>query len=367
MLGASAMATNYFYVQPKSQDMSKVAPFSMVLGAATLPGAVRGEAYNSGAGYNLGPLAVISGDPALNQSLVTFTLTAGALPAGLVLSSAGTISGTPTVVGSSLAQVTASYKNATGAQTYTVAVSEPIIVIGQIAYTTPGVYSFVVPIGVSAISAVAVGGGSAGTDTTSIPAGLSSLGSFLSAGGGGGVAGGVVIAGAGWSGGNGPNGGGGAGGYAGVGGIGGGSGGGAYGYPGAGGGGVGLMGQGLNGAGGAGSGGAGGSGTGGSGGGGGGTGSGAWPLGGTGGSGGVKGDGRVATYGGSGGAYGGGGSHGGGGALAYVNSVAVTAGQQITVTVGSGSHSTTTYGGGGAVRIIWGPGRAFPSTLTTDQ
>lgn len=38
---------------------------------------------------------------------------------------------------------------------------------------------------------------------------------------------------------------------------------------------------------------------------------------------------------------------------------------------GGGGGPGTSYGGGyggqGAVRIIWGPGRAFPSTLTTDQ
>jgi hypothetical protein len=34
---------------------------------------------------------------------------------------------------------------------------------------------------------------------------------------------------------------------------------------------------------------------------------------------------------------------------------------------GMGITSQLQAGGDGAVRIIWGPGRAFPSTLTTDQ
>ena len=106
-LGASALASSYFFVQPKPSDMSNVAPFSVVLSSATLPPAIRGEAYN-GAGYNLAPLATVSGDPSLNQALVTFALTTGALPAGLALSSAGLLSGTPTAVGSSLIQVSAS-------------------------------------------------------------------------------------------------------------------------------------------------------------------------------------------------------------------------------------------------------------------
>ena len=118
-LGASALATNYFYVQPKSGEMSKLAPFSVVLGAYTLPGATVGLAYN-GTGYDLAPLASVSGDPALNKSLVTFALTSGNLPAGLALSAAGIISGTPTEVGGGVVQVTASYKNASGAQSYTV-------------------------------------------------------------------------------------------------------------------------------------------------------------------------------------------------------------------------------------------------------
>jgi hypothetical protein len=56
---------------------------------------------------------------------------------------------------------------------------------------------------------------------------------------------------------------------------------------------------------------------------------------------------------------------GGGGALAYQNSISVAPGQQITVTVGQGgSGGTGGAGGNGAVRIIWGAGRAFPSTQT---
>lgn len=34
---------------------------------------------------------------------------------------------------------------------------------------------------------------------------------------------------------------------------------------------------------------------------------------------------------------------------------------------GGGTSSGNTYGGNGAVRIIWGPGRAYPATLTLDQ
>ena len=133
-LGASAFATNYFFVTPKSGEMSKVAPFNVTLGAYTLPGATVGLAYN-GTGYSLAPLVSVSGDSALNQSLVTFALTSGNLPAGLVLSAAGIISGTPTAVGGGVIQVTASYKNASGAQAY--AVVSVNLVVALAAATLP--------------------------------------------------------------------------------------------------------------------------------------------------------------------------------------------------------------------------------------
>ena len=44
-----------------------------------------------------------------------------------------------------------------------------------------------------------------------------------------------------------------------------------------------------------------------------------------------------------------------GGALSYKNNVPVTPGQMVSIAIG---------GTNGAVRIIWGPGRAFPSTNT---
>ena len=63
---------------------------------------------------------------------------------------------------------------------------------------------------------------------------------------------------------------------------------------------------------------------------------------------------------------------GGGGALAYANNISVTPGQQFSLQVGDGRGGITntgafiyTYPGGhGAVRIIYGAGRAFPNTNT---
>jgi hypothetical protein len=260
---------------------------------------------------------------------------------------------------------------------------------GQVAYTTPGTYSWVAPSGVTSVCVVCVGGGGGGGQSSSGAAGGSggglgwknnipvtpgqsytvvvgaggvSLGqlandggdsyfinaSTVKGGGGGGVdvnelakTGGTFVGDGGGNGGNGGGdgseidggGAGGAGGYTGNGGNGGlteqsgqagagGGGGGSASAEGAatgGGGGVGLLGQGANG------------------------------------------DGGIVNTttnengkGGSGGADGG--SNGNGGAYG-----------------GGGQGTDASYisgqcdGASGAVRIIWGSGRAFPSTLTTDQ
>ena len=84
--------------------------------------------------------------------------------------------------------------------------------------------------------------------------------------------------------------------------------------------------------------------------------------------------------GGGGGGFGGGGSAavcsggpGGGGGLGYKNAYPVTPGTPYTVVVGSGGAGgyydiagRGGSGGAGAVRLIWGTGRAFPTTSTTD-
>lgn len=73
--------------------------------------------------------------------------------------------------------------------------------------------------------------------------------------------------------------------------------------------------------------------------------------------------------GGSGQLYGGGYPSGGpsydpfyGGALSYKNNVTVTPGQTIAILIGGPAGNP----GAGAIRIIWGEGRSFPSTNTGD-
>jgi hypothetical protein len=326
-----------------------------------------------------------------------YALAAGSsLPTGLTLSSSGLISGTTTVGSSTdfnftINAIDAELQDSPKAFTLAVALNVP----GQQAYTTPGTYSWTAPANVISVSVVCVGGGGGGgfdssslnnnnnntsgggggglgwrnnisvtpgqSYTVVVGAGGSAssytngsnstatFGSVVIQGGGGTTGstqatlyrttappGGTFIGDGGGSGGSGGfggstvpavySGGGGAGGYSGNGGAGGrlntlsgsnGAGGGGGGgganastNNGRGGGGVGLLGQGSNGTGGTGS-------------------TSNTPTDGGGGSGGAPGNFNGGLYGG-----------------------------------GSGSGNS---GGGGAVRIIWGSGRAFPSTNTGNQ
>ena len=341
---------------------------------------------------------------ATGDAPVTYSVASGSLPTGVTLnSSTGVISGTaPTVESSSttfnftISATDAQNQNTNRAFSLTITGLAP----GQVAYTTPGTYSWTAPAGVSSVSVVAIGGGGGNTvpwsdyssglrggsgggelrwknnitvipgnsyqvvvggpgqygtsngGVTSTNGGNSSFNSttVLANGGGrgpnttsGGVGGSGGTGDGGGNGGAGGNvlsgrmgGGGGAGGYSGNGGAGGngsdtnnaltygqsGSGGGAGGgrggnvssFIGNAGGGTGIFGEGASGAGDT-----------------------------DGGFGARGGDGS----GGSGGSYGG---------SASANSL--------------NSNINNFYFGngvGGAVRIIWGTGRAFPSTLTTDQ
>lgn len=235
--------------------------------------------------------------------------------------------------------------------------------VGEQLYTSAGSFSWTAPANVTIVNAVAIGGTAdssfINTATVKGGGGTSAGGTYTGDGGGNGGTTGTYSANDSgyWAG----PGGGGAGGYAGNGGAGGnGSGDGAtQGHSrGGGGGGVGLYGQGASGS---------GSASGSGGGGGGGYGGVVDSQGavGNGGSGGAAGSSS------SGGAYGGGAGWlttngaGGGGGLGYKNNISTTPGNSYTVTVGTGG-SVTNSGthGSGAVRIIWGAGRSFPSSAS---
>lgn len=217
---------------------------------------------------------------------------------------------------------------------------------GQVVFASAGSSSWTVPVGVTSISMVAVQahGNAAATSVTvdGVTVCRALNGSRIGDGGGDGGNGGAYVYSAGYYY---PGGSGGAGGYSGNGGSGGSGDGTGYGGSGSGGGG----GGGGNGS-------AGGPGT-------------------AGGGVGLRGQGASGPFanpftGGKPGSSGTGTQFGGGpanssatangtrgGALAYKNNVAVTPGQSISIAIGAA---------GGAVRIIWGAGRAYPSTNTAD-
>lgn len=226
------------------------------------------------------------------------------------------------------------------------AVSEYVAPPGQIVFTAAGTTTWTVPVGVTSISMVAVQ--TSGATAASVTVGGTIVcralnGSRIGDGGGDGGLGGNYVytggyyypggaGGAGGYSGNGGNGGTDGSGLGGLGGGGGGSGSGSAGNPGQPGGGVGLLGQGTSGS------------------------SANQFTPGKPGSNGV-----FDQYGGGAAAAGATSAGQRGGALAYKNNVAVTPGQTVTISIGS------TFGFvNGAVRIIWGAGRAYPSTNTGD-
>ena len=267
----------------------------------------------------------------------------------------------------------------------------PLVPVGQQVFDTPGSYTFTVPEGALSVSVVAVGGGGSGYDGVaqqSFDGESSSFGEtssdyYVKASGGGGGRGngasgelresqfGSAITGtenvdygggdggiSGDNSGNQP--GGGAGGYTGDGGRAGRKYTNSYSTTGQGGG-VRLLGQKENGAGGAGSGDTFSEGTPGSGGGGGGGGASSSSA--ASGFAGSSGNQRSQSYGGGGYSYNTGGG-GRGADLRWANNIPVTGGQEIPVVVGAGGDGgarSEIAGADGAVRIIWGSGRSFPS------
>ena len=99
-------------------------------GGPALPAGEVNFPYN----YDLNQLLSVTGDKAYSAANVAWSLSAGALPAGLSLGSNGVISGVPTTkdaVGSSF-QVLATYKTKRGQQAYTIVVNGAILHVTQI-------------------------------------------------------------------------------------------------------------------------------------------------------------------------------------------------------------------------------------------
>ncbi|KVP96664.1 hypothetical protein WJ97_12335 [Burkholderia ubonensis] len=118
-----------FTIQATYKSKSGQQTYAVVVGAisislastATPPAAAVGQVYNSGTGWDIKPNLAISGDGAYagNGAGVTWSIAAGALPAGLTLNSNGTVTGTPTQNGTNPVTVKAAYKGKSATQSYT--------------------------------------------------------------------------------------------------------------------------------------------------------------------------------------------------------------------------------------------------------
>jgi hypothetical protein len=86
------------------------------LAAATPPQARVGVAYN----YDIKQHLTVSGDSAYNGSGVTWGVVTNSLPAGLALTTAGTIAGTPSATGTGSVTARATYRNVSGEQAYSI-------------------------------------------------------------------------------------------------------------------------------------------------------------------------------------------------------------------------------------------------------
>lgn len=133
---ATAEGTFPFTVKAAYKTKSGTQGYQVVVGAitvelqqATPPGGIVGIAYNNGAGFDLKPSVTVSGDGAYAGSGagVLWSVTSGTLPAGLSLTNAGVIAGTPTTAAvSATVQVQASYKGKTATQSYSVPITGSI-------------------------------------------------------------------------------------------------------------------------------------------------------------------------------------------------------------------------------------------------
>ncbi|KVP75359.1 putative Ig domain-containing protein [Burkholderia ubonensis] len=119
--GTGTLTARATYRNAKGEQTYQVVSLdiSVSLSSGTLPTANVGTSYS----YDFKPLVSVSGDPGYTISAVQFNPAAGTtLPAGLTLSPAGVLSGTPSAVGSPSFSIVASYKGKNGTQLYSVAV-----------------------------------------------------------------------------------------------------------------------------------------------------------------------------------------------------------------------------------------------------
>lgn len=109
----SAFASQYFVVVPLPGSSAKPSTpnIGVTLASYPLPAGLIGQPYP---GFNFKSLLSVTGDPGYTGNGVSWSVVAGSLPAGMVLNSDGTLTGTPTTSGTSSFQVKATYKTVAG-------------------------------------------------------------------------------------------------------------------------------------------------------------------------------------------------------------------------------------------------------------
>ena len=172
--GTGSVTARASYKGVNGQQVYQVVSLAIqvTLAAASAPDAVVGVAYS----YDLKPLLSVTGDSAYTGSGVTWSTVSNTLPAGLSLTSDGRIAGTPTAAGTGSVTASASYKGIYGQQAYQVASQ---VTHGLVSFTTVGTQSWTVPPGITSVAVLVVGGGGGG-------------GSWMSDNPGGGGGGGVL-------------------------------------------------------------------------------------------------------------------------------------------------------------------------------
>lgn len=126
----AATAVNQLRVQLKGLAVTTAPPavsIGVSLSTSPLPEATVGAPYLA----NLKNFLAVTGDPTYAGAGVAWAEVSNSLPAGLLLTSDGLISGTPTVAGTGTLTARATYKGVSGEQAYQVVATAPAKTITQ--------------------------------------------------------------------------------------------------------------------------------------------------------------------------------------------------------------------------------------------
>jgi hypothetical protein len=170
----AASAADYYLVAPVKGKTVNASAISVSLAQAAIPGAEVGVAYT----YDFKPNLQVTGDTAYTGFGVKWSLSAGALPAGLSLNAeTGVIAGAPSEDGMFSFTVQASYKTKAGTNAYQVSVATIAVGLADATLTAgkvgvPYNYSFTPLLSVTNDSSYAGNGVTWAVSAGTIPAGL---------------------------------------------------------------------------------------------------------------------------------------------------------------------------------------------------